>query len=235
MTADKVLEVARGQIGVTESPANSNNVLYNTAYYGQEVHDGLWGTKFPWCVVFLWWCFGRADASALFYGGNKTASCGTLYNYHKARGQDVGSNYKPGDIVFYSFSGGRTPEHVGILESCTASTVTTIEGNTGVGNDANGGAVMRRTRPVSYIVGAYRPDYMSKSEATEKVTYEEFLEHMNRYNEELAAKEASGYAKDPIAAMVALGITDGKRPRANTTREEVATMISRALEVTGDV
>ena len=32
-TAEKILEIARSQIGARESPANSDNVKYNTAYY----------------------------------------------------------------------------------------------------------------------------------------------------------------------------------------------------------
>ena len=43
-TAEKILEIARSQIGTKESPAKSDNVKYNTAYYGREVSDG----KHPW-------------------------------------------------------------------------------------------------------------------------------------------------------------------------------------------
>ena len=32
MTAEKVLAIARGELGVKESPANSNRVKYNTWY-----------------------------------------------------------------------------------------------------------------------------------------------------------------------------------------------------------
>ena len=37
MTAEKILEAARGELGVKESPAGSNRVKYNTAYYDKEV------------------------------------------------------------------------------------------------------------------------------------------------------------------------------------------------------
>lgn len=39
------------------------------------------------------------------------------------------------------------------------STILTIEGNTGTGNDANGGAVMKRRRDVSLITCGIRPGY----------------------------------------------------------------------------
>ena len=35
-TAEKILEIARSQIGTKESPAKSDNVKYNTAYYGES-------------------------------------------------------------------------------------------------------------------------------------------------------------------------------------------------------
>ena len=35
-TAEKILEIARSQIGTRESPANSDNVKYNTVYYGRR-------------------------------------------------------------------------------------------------------------------------------------------------------------------------------------------------------
>ena len=47
-TAEKILEIARSQIGTRESPANSDNVKYNTAYDGREVSG-----KYPWCAVFV--------------------------------------------------------------------------------------------------------------------------------------------------------------------------------------
>lgn len=159
-TARDLIDIALAQLGTKESPAGSNNVKYNTAYYGREVYDGLWETTFPWCVVFLWWCFREAGASALFYGGDKTASCGTLLGYYRARGQTVtDGDYQPGDLLFYNFTGGSDPEHVGLCESFGGATVMSIEGNTGIGNDANGGAVMRRSRTLGQIVWAARPLY----------------------------------------------------------------------------
>ena len=95
-TAKDILAVARKELGVKESPANSNNVKYNTAYYGQEVWDGKAGGKFPWCMVFIWWLFHRAEADGLFYGGRKTASCGTLMDYAKSHGQLVTGGYQIG-------------------------------------------------------------------------------------------------------------------------------------------
>lgn len=81
MTAEEILEIARREIGTKETPANSNRVKYNTAYYGKEVSGG----KYNWCCAFVWWCFREAGASSLFYGGGKTAYCPTLKSYCRDR------------------------------------------------------------------------------------------------------------------------------------------------------
>lgn len=83
MPASRILEIARGELGTKEFPRNSNNVRYNTEYYGREVS----GSSYPWCVAFVWWVFKCAGMFAHFYGGNKTASCtvlATFYGYKKS-------------------------------------------------------------------------------------------------------------------------------------------------------
>lgn len=37
---EKLLSIARAEIGVAEDPIGSNKVKYNTAYYGREVSGG---------------------------------------------------------------------------------------------------------------------------------------------------------------------------------------------------
>ena len=58
--------------------------------------------------------------------------------------------------------------------------------------------------------------------------------------EELAAAQSerdklppSDWARDQLAAAVAAGITDGKRPQSSATRQEVAIMVRKALEGRG--
>ena len=153
-TVRAVLYAAASQVGITENPAGSNKVKYNTEYYGREVS----GKAYPWCMAFVWWVFQGAGFH-LF----KTASCSAFVGQYKAKspGQIVRANYRAGDIVFFDFTGKRAKtEHVGIVESVGSDgTLTTIEGNTGMGNDANGGAVMRRTRKQGLVACAVRPGY----------------------------------------------------------------------------
>lgn len=152
-TRDAVLAIAEWQVGVIESPFGSNRVKYNTDYYGRTVS----GASYPWCMAFVWWVFREAGFNLY-----KTASCTAFVNRYRvyAPRQIVASGFRPGDIVFFDFSGSRKKtEHVGIVAGVVGSTILTIEGNTGAGNDANGGAVMKRRRNVGLITIGIRPGY----------------------------------------------------------------------------
>ena len=55
-------------------------------------------------------------------------------------------------------------------------------------------------------------------------------EELVAYHIRLAELPPSDWARDQLAAAVAAGITDGKRPRSFARREEVAIMVRKALE-----
>ena len=226
MTAERVLETARAELGTKESPPDSNKCKYNTAYYGREVS----GSGYPWCAAFVWWCFQRTGAAKLYFGGGRTAYCPTLLNYHKAQGQAVQSGYKPGDIVFFNFQGQKNPAHVGICESWDGQYIITIDGNTGAGNDANGGAVLRRRRHKKYIVGAYRPAYKEEIRMSEEQVRKLVRDELARVEAESAARPVPDWAKELYAEVVARGITDGSRPMAAATRLETAIMVHSATK-----
>ncbi len=59
------------------------------------------------------------------------------------------------------------------------------------------------------------------------LTYEQWKEYMERYRQELGTLSASSWAEKELAAAVAAGITDGKRPHDFVTREEAAIMALR--------
>ena len=164
-TANDIIKKAQKEIGVKENPAGSNKVKYNTDYYGRAVI----GNAYPWCCTFIWWIFKTCGAANLFCGGKKTAYCPTVENYYKSIGQWFTSNPKVGDLVLFDFSRKGIASHIGILEKINADgTYTTIEGNTGVGNDANGGMVMRRIRKKAGIRGFARPQYNLASSTKNK-------------------------------------------------------------------
>ena len=104
-TPEKLLDLARRELGQRSDPPGSNHNKYNTAYYRREVL----GPQYDWCAVFLWWLFRQTGASELYYGGSRTAYCPTLMSYH--RGQGIKGDYKPGDVIFFNFSGKGNPVH----------------------------------------------------------------------------------------------------------------------------
>ena len=212
-TAEKILEIARSQIGTRESPANSDNVKYNTAYYGREVSG-----KYPWCAVFVWWVFREAGASDLYYGGDKTAYCPTLMSFHKK--QKV-TDYWPGDIVFFNFSGRSSAGHVGICESWDGTYITTIDGNTGSASEDNGGAVLRRRRHKKFIVGAYRPEYQEDDDMTQD-QFDAMME--NWMSRQAKKKPTQQWEIEGLERAVKAGVTDGSRPMGLCTRLEAAMM-----------
>ena len=159
--AAKVLEIARNEIGYSESPSGSNRTKYGKEY-------GMDGN--PWCAMFVWWVFKHAGYSELFFGGKKSAYCPTIADYYISKKQTVSkSKGQPGDIVFFDWNQNNSSDHIGIIEAKNSDgSYTCIEGNTAVGNNSNGGKVMRRVRYQSQISWICRPKYTEKS--TSKTT-----------------------------------------------------------------
>lgn len=153
-SANDILELARAELGVKEAPAGSNKVKYNESYYGRPVS----GSGYAWCAVFVWWLFQRAGASELYFDGCKTAYVPTLLSWARRRGLLV-DEPKPGDLVIFDFAGTGRAQHIGVCERFSGNYITSIDGNTGSGNEANGGCVMRRSRHKKYILAAIRPKY----------------------------------------------------------------------------
>lgn len=189
MTGRDVALLAATQVGISESPPNSNNVRYNTWYYGREVSGG----SYPWCMVFVQWVFAQLGVAL----PQRTASCGALMRAAQMSGEWVTADYRPGDVVIYDFPGGAATDHCGIVESVTDSGVVAIEGNTGSGSDADGGQVQRRSRAWSVIVGAVRA-----KDLTEEVTEE--ME--DRFN---TVASCPKWAQATVDKLVALGYLTG--------------------------
>ena len=148
----RVLAAAAKEIGTVEIPAGSNRVKYNQWFWGREVS----GASYPWCMAFVQYIFSSSGLPLPVH----TASCTVLANYAKTNKQWVTKDFKPGDILFMHWSKSATAtEHTGIVESVHSTYITTIEGNTSLTSQDNGGAVMRRNRAFANITGAYRPWY----------------------------------------------------------------------------
>lgn len=207
-TAEKLLETARAELGVKESPAGSNQAKYNTWYYGRAVS----GAAYPWCMAFVQWCCAQAGVEL----PAKTASCSALMTAAKKAGLWVTGDYHPGDIVLFDWQGDKRPDHCGIVELALPSgKYATIEGNTSVSNDSNGGQVMRRTRAAAAILGAIRPHYDAPAAGLDNTPSP-------------AHKAGVEWA---VANGILTGGKDGNlRLSEPVTRQQMCTMLYRALE-----
>lgn len=209
MSLQTVIEVARGELGVTENPPGSNRVKYWDEY------DRTWQGQ-PWCVCFLWWCFQHAGEGMAFFGGGKTASCGTLLRWYSAQGQTVAKkDIKPGDIVILNFSGTAETQHCGlVVDTLKMGYIQTIEGNTSQsGSQSNGGQVCLKTRNLSHVVGVCRPKYKEE----EPVMADDLTEHW-----------AESSCRKARAKAIMKGYPDGDfKPDKELTRAELAVILDR--------
>lgn len=226
-TLSNLLTIAERQIGTCESPPNSNNVRYNTWYYGREVH----GIQYAWCMVFCQWVYTEAGIKLPI----RTASCTTLMDYAKSQGSFVGSKYQPGDLLLFNFDGKKTvATHCGILKSMSGTKIKSIEGNTSTANDTNGGAVMLRDRTTSQVVGAFRPIFeeeldMTKAEFLKNLTdaeayslLEKAMKHLNAQKEPDWSKKEGHWATAEKNKLIGDG-----RPEGLVKRDELIAILGR--------
>ena len=136
------LKLAQTQIGIKESPADSNQVKY-TSWYGMVG---------PWCAMFVTWCYetNQVGQSPSFVKGSQYAYVPYIVsdaragrNGLKAVGAD---DVIAGDLVCYDWDWNGEYDHIGIFEKWSGNSFDAIEGNTSTSNNSNGGQVMRRNR-----------------------------------------------------------------------------------------
>ena len=140
------------EIGNIESPKGSNNIKYNTDYYGHAVS----GDNYAWCCAFIWWVFRKCGLATKFCGGNKTAYCPFVVNWARTHNQWVTSGYQLGDILLYDWNGDGMADHIGWCAGTAGNYAKSIEGN-------SSDSVRLNSQPFGKIMGAYRPAYDSTS------------------------------------------------------------------------
>ncbi len=203
-----VLNIACGQLGVTESPAGSNRTKY-----GKWM--GLDGQ--PWCMSFVQWCFHQAGTPL----PHKTGSCSALLNwYQKNRPDCVVKGPQPGDIAIFTFG------HTGIVERALPGSVMCIEGNTSPGQSGsqdNGGGVYRRQRNLALVRAFIRPFPKKEDIMTGKEIYDALTDYLSR-------QPVPNWAKKELEEAMKMGITDGSNPMQLIPRYQAVILAKRAAE-----
>lgn len=130
-TANKVVEIAKSQIGNHETGTNKNKYAADldktTMYNGKK--QGV-----AWCDVFVDWCVWTAcgqnvsDAEYTLCQPDKSCGAGCKYSmeYYKAKKRFY-SSPAVGDQIF--FTNGSTINHTGIVTAVSNGKVSTVEGN----------------------------------------------------------------------------------------------------------
>jgi len=144
------IATARAEIGTVEGPKD------NETKYGAFTKANY----LPWCGSFVMWCANQVglkipNVVSTSAGASKFQGTGAWSNAATAKP-------KPGDLAFFDFEEGGTPEdHVAIVVKDNGDgTVTTIEGNTSgdkkkSSSERNGGEVAQKVR-------AYKADNKKK-------------------------------------------------------------------------
>jgi cell wall-associated NlpC family hydrolase len=146
------LTVPRYVLGVAEGYANKykegpNNDTIFGQWYGLN-HQ-------PWCAMFVSYCFNKVGAGALVAASTPKGFASVIEGlawFKKHKRLVPVRDAKLGDIVFFNFKNGKTPEHVGLVMSNNAQSniIHTVEGNTGDG-------VRYRHRNYACVVAVARP------------------------------------------------------------------------------
>jgi hypothetical protein len=138
---DKIIEIAKAEVGYTEKRVNKTK-------FGEWF--GLNGV--PWCGIFCSWCYAQAGFSIKNGGYTKGfAGVGTILANYKHK---VTTEPKPGDLVIIDWQGDGVPDHVELFIEWVDRSVgkfTTYGGNTSAKNLSNGGMVQFCHRNASRV------------------------------------------------------------------------------------
>lgn len=152
---NKVLNLARGEIGTHEGANNWNKYAADDLdkFFGWHIQNQ------PYCDIFFKWLFIKS------FGGEKTAKmiyepiggfsalCSASANYYKKNGAWF-TTPQIGDQIFFYYSG--DINHTGIVENISGNIITTIEGN-------SSDMIARRTYNINnnnnVIAGYGRPNW----------------------------------------------------------------------------
>jgi hypothetical protein len=127
----RVLDIARSQIGVRETPGTPNQGPEIDSYRASVTNSpGHWDQ--PWCATFASWVFNEAHAPLVDHDGDDWSARIGDWAKHSDRFRAPGTAMHPGDLVLLHKQNGadRWANHVGIIEHVHRNgSIETIEGN----------------------------------------------------------------------------------------------------------
>ena len=188
----------------------SNTELYKIA--SSYLGDG--GSRFrsycglpsgaAWCCAFVTYIFHKGADDALFYGGKKVVYVPTAEKWCSAHLAQIPIYLAmPMDIITFDWNNNGVPDHIGFVRERKSDTeVYTIEGNT------SGGIVAKKTRPLKYISGVFRPEFKGKFDTSKALV----IDGQCGYNTIACLQKvlkAKGVYKGTIDAILGKGTVKG--------------------------
>jgi hypothetical protein len=159
MTASqKIIEIARAEVGVTESPRNSNRGKRVDEYKATTWLDPR--QAWPWCAAFVCWVMRKTGIKeTATFKLPRTASAWDFINWSLAQDKTTRTLRNPkakdiaaGDIIVFTFS------HIGIAVSgCGEDGIFwTVEGNTNKAGSREGDGVYEKSRGIEQVKARIR-------------------------------------------------------------------------------
>lgn len=133
-TKQDIVTIAEKEIGYAEQSGNK------TKYGKWFGFDGV-----AWCAIFVSWVYSKAGYP-IKCGGWPNGFAGCQVGFEKFKSK-LTKKPEQGDIVLFDWNGDGRYDHTGIfVRKINDTYFETIEGNTSLKNQSNGGEVMRRKR-----------------------------------------------------------------------------------------
>ena len=159
-----LIGVAKTQLGYTELDSTGAPIS-STSDGGYTKYGASFGEpNGAWCAYFISWCASQAGIPSSIVP--RLGNCVTLTDWYQSRSiyysRSSGYIPKPGDMVFFNWSGGSSAQHIGIVTGVSGGSLYTIEGNT---DGSEGYMCNGRTRELnaSYVLGYGVPKYNDAS------------------------------------------------------------------------
>ena len=146
-----------------------------------EKYLGCGGSKFrkfcglpagaAWCNAFVDTIAAEGGDAQLYFDGKKYTYCPTSIKWCQSNLAQIPIYLAlPMDIIYFDWELNGVPNHIGFVrERKSDLEVYTIEGNT------SGGIVAKKTRPVKYVQGVFRPHFKGSFDTNKALTIDGYF------------------------------------------------------------
>ncbi|MBR0455436.1 MAG: CHAP domain-containing protein [Firmicutes bacterium] len=214
----KALNQARSWVGCKESNGSHKKII--NVFNNYKPDCGAIGYSTAWCAAFVSAVAIKTDNTAII---PVDCYCPRMLANFPKKTRDKKYTPKGGDVVFFDWNWNKVPDHVGMVESVSGDSVTTIEGN-------YSDSVKRRTfkKGYSLLLGYGLPNYsinnaISYTAPAAKKAADPVMEAASVTNEDI---------QEACEEITAPAETEATETAASTETVEAAELAEAAAEPT---